>query len=203
MPRDFIRRTNEFQWNVADASLHHHQPPQQFVQGTRQVSFVPLIPPIPLYDNGTQPLRGPDYYHHVPNSSYSSWDLLHSGNSTTSPWGTEDLLLMPTGLGTQSSHLQSYEASLSADSALISHNAVYSPPNSKHSLIQSMNATYSDSLRLSSNSNDLEAVSNSKASTKRKRGKLSPVRRAKAKAMRRMGSCVRCRVMKSDVSSSY
>ncbi len=173
------------------------------MHGTRQVSFAPLIPPIPLYDNGSQSLRAPHHYHHVPISSYSSWDLLHSGSLTTSPWGTEDLLLMPTGPGTQSGHLKSYEASLSADSALISQDAVYSPPSSKHSLIQSMNAAYPDSLRLSSNSNDLEAVSNSKASTKRKRGKLSPVRRAKAKAIRRMGSCVRCRVMKSDVSPTY
>lgn len=110
---------------------------------------------------------------------------------------------MPTRPETQSGYLQSYETSLSSDSALVSHSAVYVPPNSEYSLIQSMNATYSDSLQPSSNSNDLEAVTNSKASMKRKRGKLSPIRRAKAKAMRRMGSCVRCRVMKSDVSPTY
>lgn len=194
-----MRRTNEFQWNLADASLHH-QPPQQLIHGTRQVSFAPVIPPVPLFDNGPQHIRDSRHHLHYPNPSYSSWDILQSADLAPSPWGTEDFPPILKGPGCQSGYLNCYEPSLPSQLAIRSHNAVYLPPDSSGSLNQGNTPIISDSLRLSSSGNDIEAVSNSKASTKRKRRKLSPVRKAKAKAQRRMGNCVRCRVMKSDVS---
>lgn len=194
-----MRRTNEFQWNATDASLHH-QPPQQFVHGTRQVSFAPVIPPIPLFDNGSQPQRNSRQGCHFPNPSYSSWDILYPADLSPSPWGTQDFQPMPTESGSQSSFLHTYESSLPSQPRIESDTAAYCPPNAGCSLIQNTTAISTDSLRLSSCSKDIEAVSISKTSTKRKRGKLSPVRKAKAKAQRKMGNCVRCRIMKSDVS---
>lgn len=166
------------------------------------MSFAPVIPPVPLFDNGPEPQHESGYQRHFPNPSFSSWDILQSANFTPSPWGTEDFPPILAGPGCQSGYFHAYEPSVPSQLAIRSHNAVYLPPDASRILFQDTTPISSDSLRLSSSGNDIEAVSNSKASTKRKRGKLSPVRKAKAKAQRRMGNCVRCRVMKSDVSSS-
>lgn len=195
-----MRRTNEFHWDTNDASLHY-QAFQQPIHDADGVVFPPIIPSAPNFGGSTQLQHDLQRASYPTNLSHQSWDLLQSIEVPSSLRGAEDFLMVPAREQSNYTHSYSNNPTFPSYPARSTPETASFPDYLGALGTQVDTALIFGSQHLVPSSNDLGSVySAPKSRTKRKRGRLSPIRRAKAKAQRKIGNCVRCRIMKADVS---